>query len=198
MEVINNVTMLTIILVGAAFIREREHGTIEHLLVMPLTPFEIMMAKIWANGLAVLIGVTFALMVMVRQVLQVPIAGSVPLFLAGRLLPVFCGVDRHFLGTLARSMPQLGLLIIITIAADAFGGVTPRGACRPSSRTSGGAGDVFCPSCAGHPVSRCRLRCHLARPAGDDRRWRSLLWRGAGALPQGRDADPSLSSISIC
>jgi ABC-2 type transport system permease protein len=52
MEVINNVTMLTIILVGAAFIREREHGTIEHLLVMPLTPFEIMMAKIWANGLA--------------------------------------------------------------------------------------------------------------------------------------------------
>ena len=33
MEVINNVTMLTIILVGAAFIREREHGTIEHLLV---------------------------------------------------------------------------------------------------------------------------------------------------------------------
>ena len=45
MEVINNVTMLTIILVGAAFIREREHGTIEHLLVMPLTPAEIMMAK---------------------------------------------------------------------------------------------------------------------------------------------------------
>ena len=37
MEAINNVTMLTIILVGAAFIREREHGTIEHLLVMPLT-----------------------------------------------------------------------------------------------------------------------------------------------------------------
>jgi len=82
MEAINNVTMLTIILVGAAFIREREHGTIEHLLVMPLTPFEIMMAKIWANGLAVLIGVSFALLVMVERVLAVPIAGSLPLFLA--------------------------------------------------------------------------------------------------------------------
>src|SRR3546814_7510248 len=35
MQVINNVTMLSIVLTGAALIREREHGTVEHLLVMP-------------------------------------------------------------------------------------------------------------------------------------------------------------------
>ena len=129
MEVINNVTMLTIILVGAAFIREREHGTIEHLLVMPLTPFEIMMAKIWANGLAVLIGVTFALTVMVQQVLRVPIAGSVPLFLAAAACYLFSAASIGiFLGTLARSMPQLGLLIILSIIPLMMlsGGVTPR------------------------------------------------------------------------
>ena len=129
MEAINNVTMLTIILVGAAFIREREHGTIEHLLVMPLTPFEIMMAKIWANGLAVLIGVTFALTVMVQQVLQVPIAGSVPLFLAAAACYLFSAASIGiFLGTLARSMPQLGLLIILSIIPLMMlsGGVTPR------------------------------------------------------------------------
>jgi len=129
MEVINNVTMLTIILVGAAFIREREHGTIEHLLVMPLTPFEIMMAKIWANGLAVLIGVTFALTVMVQQVLKVPIAGSVPLFLAAAACYLFSAASIGiFLGTLARSMPQLGLLIILCIIPLLMlsGGVTPR------------------------------------------------------------------------
>ena len=129
MEVINNVTMLTIILVGAAFIREREHGTIEHLLVMPLTPFEIMMAKIWANGLAVLIGVTFALTVMVQQVLKVPIAGSVPLFLAAAACYLFSAASIGiFLGTLARSMPQLGLLIILSIIPLMMlsGGVTPR------------------------------------------------------------------------
>jgi ABC-type multidrug transport system permease subunit len=34
--------------------REREHGTLQHLLVTPLTPFEIMTAKIWAVGLVVL------------------------------------------------------------------------------------------------------------------------------------------------
>ncbi len=129
MEVINNVTMLTIILVGAAFIREREHGTIEHLLVMPLTPFEIMMAKIWANGLAVLIGVMFALLVMVQQVLKVPIAGSVPLFLASAACYLFAAASIGiFLGTLARSMPQLGLLVILCIIPLLLlsGGVTPR------------------------------------------------------------------------
>ena len=129
MEVINNVTMLTIILVGAAFIREREHGTIEHLLVMPLTPFEIMMAKIWANGLAVLIGVAFALTVMVQQVLQVPIAGSLPLFLAATACYLFAAASIGiFLGTLARSMPQFGLLVILSIIPLLLlsGGVTPR------------------------------------------------------------------------
>ena len=129
MEVINNVTMLTIILVGAALIREREHGTIEHLLVMPVAPVEIMLAKIWANGLAVLIGVTFALTVIVRQVLQVPIAGSLPLFLAAAALYLFSAASIGiFLGTVARSMPQLGLLIILTIIPLQLlsGGVTPR------------------------------------------------------------------------
>ena len=129
MEAINNVTMLTIILVGAAFIREREHGTIEHLLVMPLTPFEIMMAKIWANGLAVLIGVAFALLVMVQRVLQVPIAGSLPLFLGAAALYLFSAASIGiFLGTVARSMPQLGLLIIITIVPLQLlsDGVTPQ------------------------------------------------------------------------
>ncbi len=129
MEVISNVTMLTIILVGAALIREREHGTIEHLLVMPLAPYEIMLAKIWANGLAVLIGVTFALTVIVQQVLKVPIAGSVPLFLGAAAMYLFAAASIGiFLGTLAHSMPQLGLLIILTIIPLQLlsGGVTPR------------------------------------------------------------------------
>lgn len=129
MEVINNVTMLTIILVGAALIREREHGTIEHLLVMPLAPYEIMLAKIWANGLAVLLGATFALTVIVQKVLHVPIAGSVPLFLGAAALYLFAAASIGiFLGTLARSMPQLGLLIILTIIPLQLlsGGVTPR------------------------------------------------------------------------
>lgn len=128
-EVISSITMLTIILVGAAFIREREHGTIEHLLVMPVTPFEIMMAKIWANGLAVLIGATVALTVVIQQILKVPIAGSIPLFLCGAAIYMFSAASLGILlGTIARSMPQLGLLVILTIIPLQLlsGGVTPR------------------------------------------------------------------------
>ncbi|WP_303784576.1 ABC transporter permease [Azovibrio restrictus] len=129
MEVINNLTMLTIILVGAAFIREREHGTLEHLLVLPLKPLEIMLAKIWANGVAVLLGAGFALTVVIQWVLKVPIAGSVPLFLGAAAVYLFAAASIGiFLGTLARSMPQLGLLIILTILPLQMlsGGVTPR------------------------------------------------------------------------
>src|SRR5690606_7286723 len=80
-EVISSITMLSIVLTGAALIREREHGTIEHLLVMPVTPFEIMASKIWSMGLVVLLASAFALVVVVRGVLEVPLAGSLPLFL---------------------------------------------------------------------------------------------------------------------
>src|SRR5215469_15779191 len=44
MGIINSITMLAIILAGAAVVRERERGTMDHLLVMPLTPFEIAMS----------------------------------------------------------------------------------------------------------------------------------------------------------
>ncbi|MCK9381604.1 MAG: ABC transporter permease [Sulfuritalea sp.] len=129
MEVINLVNMITIILVGAAFIREREHGTLEHLLVMPLTPVQIMVAKIWANGLAVLLCTTFALLVVVQGVLGVTITGSIPLFLCGSAVYLFsAGSIGIFLGTIARSMPQFGLLFILTIIPLQMlsGGVTPR------------------------------------------------------------------------
>ncbi len=116
MEIINNVTVLSIILTGAALIREREHGTVEHLLVMPLSAFEIMMAKAWANGLVILIAVAFSLTIVVRILLGVPIAGSITLFLAGALLYLFFATALGiFLGTIARSMPQFGLLFMLVV-----------------------------------------------------------------------------------
>jgi ABC-2 type transport system permease protein len=89
MRIINNVTMLAIILAGAAVVREREHGTMDHLLAMPLTPFEIAMAKVWANGL--IIAVLLSLEFVVQRLLRVPINGSVPLFMLGVCLYLSCG-----------------------------------------------------------------------------------------------------------
>ena len=113
MGVINNVTILAIILVGAAVMREREHGTIEHLLVMPVRPSEIAAAKIWANGLVILLAAGFSLHVVVHVVLQVPIVGSVELFLAGTAVYLFAVTSLGILlATIANSMPQFALLSI--------------------------------------------------------------------------------------
>lgn len=128
-EVINQITMLSIILTGAALIREREHGTIEHLLVMPITPFEIMVAKVWSMALVVLVAAGLSMFFIIEKWLQIPVNGSLALFLAGAALHLFATTSIGiFYGTLARSMPQLGLLIILTLIPLQIlsGGMTPR------------------------------------------------------------------------
>ncbi|MDB5653788.1 MAG: hypothetical protein JWQ94_1401 [Tardiphaga sp.] len=128
-EVINSITMLSIILTGAALIREREHGTLEHLLVMPVTPFEIMASKIWSMGLIVLLASTASLLLIVQGILAVPIGGSLTLFLFGAALHLFATTCMGiFLATMAGTMPQFGLLLmLILMPLQALSGsLTPR------------------------------------------------------------------------
>lgn len=114
MGIINSITMLAIILAGAAVVREREHGTMDHLLVMPLTPFEIAMSKIWANSVVITMAAGLSLYIVVRMVLGVPIAGSIPLFMVGVMIYLFFATAIGiYLGTITRSMPQLGLLFML-------------------------------------------------------------------------------------
>ncbi|WP_163577048.1 ABC transporter permease [Halomonas faecis] len=129
MSIIDNVTMLSIILTGAALIREREHGTIEHLLVMPVTPTQIMLAKVWSMGVVVLLAVAVSLTFVVRGLLQVPIEGSVALFLVGAALHLFATTSMGiFLATLSRSMPQFGMLLVLFLLPLQMlsGSATPR------------------------------------------------------------------------
>ncbi len=126
--IINQITLLTMILTGAAVLREREHGTLEHLLVMPLTSFEIAMAKVWANGLVILVATALSLFLVVRMALQVPFAGSVTLWFCGVILYLFFTTALGiFLGTISRSMAQFALLVILLVVAMQLlsGGSTP-------------------------------------------------------------------------
>ena len=126
--IINQISMLTIVLTGAAVIREREHGTLEHLLVMPLTAFEIAMAKVWANGLVILIATAVALFGVVEMALKVPFAGSHLLWFFGVILYLFFTTALGiFLGTVSRSMAQFALLIILVnlVLMLLSGGSTP-------------------------------------------------------------------------
>jgi ABC-2 type transport system permease protein len=129
MQIVNNVTMLSLILSGAAVIREREHGTMEHLLVMPLTPWEIMLAKLWANGLVIVMAVLLSLYVVVQGALGVTIVGSILLFGVGTAIFLFAMISLGVaLSTIARSMPQFGLLAIpfFVVMNMLSGGTSPQ------------------------------------------------------------------------
>ena len=126
--IINQLSLLTIVLTGAAVIREREHGTLEHLLVMPLTAFQIAMAKVLANGLVILIATMLSLFLVVRMMLNVPFAGSMMLWFAGVILYLFFATALGlFLGTISRSMAQFALLIVLVVMVIQLlsGGSTP-------------------------------------------------------------------------
>ena len=112
-SVLESLAILTILLVGAAVIRERERGTIEHLLVMPIRSSEIAAAKIWANGLVILVAATLGLVIVVQYVLDVPIQGSIALFIAGTAVYLFALASLGILlATIANTMPQFTLLAI--------------------------------------------------------------------------------------
>lgn len=125
---LNQITMLTIILTGAALLREREHGTIEHLLVMPLNAFQIAISKVLANGLIILSAFTLSIWIVVEGALDVPIAGSRLLLVSGTALYLFAAAAIGiFLGTVTKSMAQFALLVLMVIIPMMMlsGGMTP-------------------------------------------------------------------------
>lgn len=126
MQVINNLTMLAVILAGAALIREREHGTIEHLLVMPVAPVEIVLAKISANGLVIVLAAILSLWLIVRGLLEVPLAGSIPLFVGGAILYQMSVTGLGILlATFTGSMGQFSLLVLpVLISLNMLSGST--------------------------------------------------------------------------
>ena len=129
-QVVNNITMLSIILTGAAVIREREEGTMEHILAMPVAPSEIMISKVLSMGLVVLLATLGAFVGMVKGVMHVPIATpSLALFMVCVLLFLFSTTALGiFLATLSRSMPQFSILMVLVLLPLQMlsGGATPR------------------------------------------------------------------------
>ena len=183
MQIVSNLTMITVMLTGAALIREREQGTVEHLLVMPVVPAEIMLSKILANGIVIVAcSRQYRWLLVVQWWLQVPIAGSPLLFLGGACIYVFTVAALGIaLGTVASTMAQFGLLSIpvLLVMMLLSGSTTPHGkhaglAAVPHERDQPDAAfrDVR-PGCA---LSRRGLLHRLAGDCRDDR-YRQCLFR---------------------
>ena len=122
----NAILLLLLLLVGAAVIREREHGTIEHLLVMPVTASEIMLAKILANGLVILIASTLSLLAVVHGLIGVPINGTLTDYLLGTATYLFSIASLAIMiATLTPSLQQYSLLMLpLFIIMNLFSGAT--------------------------------------------------------------------------
>ena len=111
----NNIMLITLVLVGAAVIRERERGTMEHLLVMPVTATEIVVAKILANGLVVSAAAVLSMKFVVGGAIGAHLAGSFALYALGVVLFMFSVASLSvMLATLAPTMPQYSLLMVPT------------------------------------------------------------------------------------
>jgi hypothetical protein len=179
MQLINNVTLLSVVLTGAALIREREHGTVEHLLAMPVTPFEIMLSKVWAMGLVVFLAALLSLIFIIRWLLAVPIEGSIILFMVGTALHLFATTSLGiFLATVSRSMPQFGLLLRPQPRCAALQGVVGESA--------------FCTVYPDRPSP-----CRELEP-GDERCARARARNGMDPLPPLLPADlPGLAASAV-
>lgn len=123
-QVGTNASLILLVLVGAAVIRERERGTIEHLLVMPVGAIELMMSKILANGAVVLAASLLSQWFVVHLYLGVPLHGALWLYGAGMALFLFSVASLGImLATVAPSMAQFGLLMLpIHIVMQLFSG----------------------------------------------------------------------------
>ncbi|MAT65609.1 MAG: ABC transporter [Gammaproteobacteria bacterium] len=116
-ELLEAITILAILLPAAALVREKERGTIEQLLVAPLTALQIMIPKVLGMTIVILAGVTISLFTVLIPVFDIPVRGSLPLFYGVTTLYVVANAGLGlFAATLARNLAQIGLLTLLIVA----------------------------------------------------------------------------------
>jgi ABC-2 type transport system permease protein len=115
-ELFNMITMTSLLLTAAALVREKEHGTLEQLLVSPLRPGELFAAKIIPSVLVVLVLSPLSLFGIVHGLHGTPLRGSVLLFYAVTVLFVFSIASLGLaLAVIARNLPQAMMLMMLTL-----------------------------------------------------------------------------------
>jgi len=99
-------TMTLVMMTGLAITRERERGTMENLLAMPLTPLEVMTGKIIPY---IAIGFIQATIILIaaRYIFNVPFVGSITALYGASLLFIACNLTVGItLSSLARNQLQ--------------------------------------------------------------------------------------------
>jgi ABC-2 type transport system permease protein len=120
-ELFSVITMLSILLPAAALVREKEYGTIEQLLVTPLLPYEIMLAKIIPMGAITFLATFIAIFSVLKPIFGIPILGNLWLFLLATLVFVFTSSGLGlFLASVTRSLSEVILLVLLIMTPVLF------------------------------------------------------------------------------
>lgn len=164
--------IMTIMVAAVLLAREREYGTFEQLLVMPMRPIEIIVGKAIP---ALLVGyANFVLLLGVMNlVFGIPVRGSLPLLLLLALAYLFVELGRGFLVAMISRTQNQALLIIMLIA---FVDITFSGYAVPVESMPGlmqAAANFF-------PIRHWMiiLRGILQKDVGLDILWPQLVWLG--------------------
>ena len=110
------ITIFAMLLPAAALVREKERGTVEQLLVSPLTPLQIMLPKVVAMTLVILGATAVALIGVMRPVFGVPIRGSMALlfFLTALFIVATAGMGV-FASTVTKNQAQVGMMTLLVV-----------------------------------------------------------------------------------
>lgn len=128
LEMLNMITMLSMLLTAAAMVREKEQGTLEQLLVSPLRPAELFLAKILPTLVMVLGLSLLALVGIVQGVFHTPLRGSLLLFYGVSVLYTFSVASLGLaVAVFARSLPQAAMMLFLILFPMLFlsGATTP-------------------------------------------------------------------------
>jgi ABC-2 type transport system permease protein len=112
-EVAQHVLLFSLLLPAAALAREKERGTVEQLLVSPLSPLQIMLGKILPMTAIILLASMVSLFVVIEGVLELKLRGSIVLFLAVTALFSSSAAGLGILiASFTRNIGQVGIVSI--------------------------------------------------------------------------------------
>ncbi|MFP3867153.1 MAG: ABC transporter permease [Desulfobacteraceae bacterium] len=120
-ELFSVITLVAILLPAAAMVREKERGTIEQLLVTPITPVEIMLAKVISMASMVLVASALSLFLVIYPIFGLPWRGNLLLYTVATALYVFSATGVGLLiATVCRTLPQTILFLLMIVPPILF------------------------------------------------------------------------------
>lgn len=115
-ELLTMITVACVLLPASALVREKERGTIEQLLVSPLSPSQVMLAKTISMTMVTLLGTAVAYFGIMSPVYGVPARGSLTLFFGLTALYAFTTAGLGLVAaTFTRRTGQVGMLTLLIV-----------------------------------------------------------------------------------